>query len=774
MARVIGDWMSQTHRKQRTNGPVAHLIFAPDPETELQHQIENARTWINHEQSKNYHGDSNNKQEPDEHRVMLQAVDSPHSLEIAYSILNGLAQANRRVAWQDKPRGVDDIATRIVRYLWSTTSAQPNASTYVAYLGCLEGPSPLDVAMRAKLLLDNMNEEAPADVTGEKFYPKPSIGVVNAVIQLWAQVGGESGRFSLDNIDNPNRETFLSVLSSMCYPATVEGEFGGFDPIFAQDVFDKMKLLADQNPTDGTLQPDIQCYNAGLRWSGGLQSTLSRPHMRAVPWDSHAEIFRNGFLPFNEDCQAVQDAYRMNAWLEEMMTLDSVNPNIETYEAVIQAYIRTGTKNGVKQAEALLNSLIGTSSLDPKPRAQTFHPVIAAWAYSGHKDGPQNVNKWIGLMEACVEESDSDLRLLEAPLIANATRVVRRMEETKELSESDSFDLVEIAHDCSASLADLCAILRDEKHQDGVSITLHSNMFVFVLQVWGLLVGRFLERPDGAEDAKQTLQKMYETVTEYEALIASLHTSPASASNRAQVSHLMDAAHEVYSLLSTTLGNAKPFVADWMLEQYLVNVEKWVRRVGEFNRIQSSKSKRNSALVHGDMYSYGYLEHKALAVPESSAGYFMLVLKTLQDDVDVVSTHRRGDMIRLCMLIMRVLPFISNDLNPQLSLSATYKEVVRTVCQLARSPNETEALLWMILNQVEWLQGQQPSFKIDRGAIVKEMRKLCPSLPGNYERRNRSRNSRRSGFGRPFRRTRSGTPPRRSSSTQTNAVEDLQ
>lgn len=741
LARVIGSW-SETTSALSNQSDNASPFLTKHPEAELQELVETAEDWIAQEQE-------SKEEQVSAHRVMLQASDFPRSLDIANSILEGLARANQRVYIQSRPRGVEQVATKILNHLWSTKSAHPNADTYVAYLRCLEGDAKL-VADRSKDILDAMQEGAAVDPAGERTMPKPTQKVINAVLQLWAQIGGESGKgLVLNNItEKPNEETFLTLLSRMSYPATIEGESGGFDPIFAQDCINKMN--------EASLRPDTAVYNAGLRWSGGLQSSLSRPFMRPIPWDSHAEIFKNGFKDFEEDSAEVQDAYRMHAWLEEMANIGGmVSPNIETYEAVIQAYVRTGSLDGVQQAEHLLESLLNTRTHDESkaPRLQTFHPIIGAWAHSGHKQGSQKVAKWIdrllSLSKGIEQSREFESNIREAPLLATVKGVENLLRSKEAFTDQEIDDMVDTALGCSIHLTDLCSNCGSNTHSLDYMRPVDPHLFSLVMRVWGQLGIHILNRSNPGENLGLCLAKMMETTEEYEGLILKVRSG-----NERQARHLAGSAHSIYSLFLSTLSAARsfqlPMESDWRLEKHIGVLERWIRRVQEFGHLRRSNkvpSELPIEQIYGDMYSY--LDRVTLpeGCVESQGEFLMQILQCLRENVlDPSMSPRRGDMVRLCILVADAMavaePPSSTDNTRRFSFVLGLKEVIKTMCYLSEGPEEQDALLEQLLHQLDWLQEKGDCAPTDHDLILLDIRKHTASTP---RRRGRSRKRRVAG-----------------------------
>jgi len=135
---------------------------------------------------------SSNRMTKNPHRIILPQDASPDDLVVGNSLLSSLAEANQSIAISNYQHGIEDAAKQVLDALWQNECAHPDADTYALYLRCLEGRKPVAVAKRAEKLFEAMR-------SGEEYegrvLPAPSIQVINALIQLWAQVGGTSGRY---------------------------------------------------------------------------------------------------------------------------------------------------------------------------------------------------------------------------------------------------------------------------------------------------------------------------------------------------------------------------------------------------------------------------------------------------------------------------------------------------------------------------------------------------------------------------------------------------
>ena len=316
-------------------------------------------------------------------------------------------------------------------------SCRQNTHTLNCYIRCVSRPSRVETAEVAERLLNDM-------VDGRTFkghkLPPPDVETYNTVMELWTNVPGQhklchrkvselysklemlmmAGNTPIrgdgvpQKLLKPNRRTFLTALSALARltggsdAGIKEGkELTEVSLSEARVWIKKMERLAERYH-DKSLIPDTEIYNAALRWSGGLRKKklpLERfPFTTNLssPWDDYASIFKNGLkvLPTDNDEKDLQaEAQDMEKWLLDMEQASleegraDLAPDIETYEAVIQAWVRTGTEQGIKRAEGWASRAIDADSIHP--RLQTFHPILAAWVHCGEERGPKQVQDWI-------------------------------------------------------------------------------------------------------------------------------------------------------------------------------------------------------------------------------------------------------------------------------------------------------------------------------------------------------------------------------------------
>ena len=307
---------------------------------------------------------------------------------------------------------------------------KPNTDTFNAYIGCIRRQSPDNTAAAAQEVLNKMCDRK------EEVYPSPDIETFNSVIDLWASVPGNDARQKVEDLYQnliisslkPNRRTFTAALASFAnrYSNPSDGAQEAHVALDkARQWIDRMDKIANSND-DESLRPDTEIYNAPLPWSGRHSKGLS-------PWDDYEDIYHLGFHESSTKDAAIRNAENMETWVTDMVDRSrndpQIAPNVETYESLIQAWTRTGTYEGVLRAEEWAGKLIklasATNSSDAhslRPRLQTFHPIIAAWAHSGY---PERLQQWVDMLDELqsnMPEMKTDGRMKSAHILAWSKR----------------------------------------------------------------------------------------------------------------------------------------------------------------------------------------------------------------------------------------------------------------------------------------------------------------------------------------------------------------
>jgi len=629
------------------------------------------------------------------HRLELRKQQGSVSmLLVAKAILAKLADANQ--SWPvESVSGVESRAQRVIDLLLKTTDFRPDADTFTLYLKCLSAADPKAGLEEAEKLVAAMKKGDFYE--GTTFVlPQPNHATINALIQLTAQTGGTSGRYAKYTDDGfvPDRESFLSVLSSCNYRPANELESGGFDPEFAKECIQRMSELAHATG-DPTLQPDTQVYNAPLRWSGGPALWMeSRPYARYIPWKKYEVVYANGLRDVVDSsdiriCQAKES----EAWLDTMIEMN-IDPDIESYEAVIQAWLLTATLEGLERAEALLDKLLSPSSTI-RPRLETFHPVIAAWYHSKHAESIAKTLQW----NERVEEVDADLadrmksdpRIIEVQLMAHLAEQRRLMDEVKTNKELVS-DVLNAAIKSSEILEETCGQLeRGAFHRNGRGLFLDICLFDHVGQAWRNVSAACLKSGDKA-CLDQAISEVVCTFTTFDSMVQTLIEAEApkpkgvllgsrSHNLSRQLGHVVASAHQFFFVVLealVSLEEQRPRESSQFSDQDfrpLLMLEKMTRMVGEFERIEShfkesdpdissrkddiwgDWSELDGLVSFEDQFSYGCKDENRF----SPTRYSLLwqAVKYLEDkSLDGANV---GDVARLGVLIKEVGKLLRNS-----------------------------------------------------------------------------------------------------------------
>jgi hypothetical protein len=533
-------------------------------------------------------------------RLELPTRWEQNCLEAGKILLSNLAASIQRVPRGSETVQAETVAKLVLDYLWSTSKSHPDTDSYNLYLLCLSGSiNKLNAAKKGELIVKHMSNGTSLSGHGRGPLPARNNDTLNSLLFLWAQVGGLSGRYQPDDdIFTPTRDSFLNVLSSCTFEASVTGETGGFDKLFAQQCIDRMKELASAGP-DAELFPDTAVYNAPLRRCGA--PSRSRNFASVIPWDSYSTIYKDGFSDFRADEPTVTAAVAAQKWMEDMESApDQCKPDVETFEAVVQAWARTGTKEGLEQAELIARRLLVEQPFAVRARLQTFHPILAGWLHSGSLEGARKV---VDLIELLVTESahqplvTPDGRVLGWHLAAYSTELVlrRNLQGEHDLSQNDHFR-ISLANSCVTYLRIYVGRITAARLAGFESETLlESTAFIHAMSCWATIA----EDSAGKGAFEQAIEGMESVLDQFEGLLRFLLELELSSNARKeedanplepsrQLSHLVATSHTVYCsyiaelrrLEQKRFSSEKTAVAH-VLRKRVSRVEQVVRRSGE-------------------------------------------------------------------------------------------------------------------------------------------------------------------------------------------------
>lgn len=688
----------------------------------------------------------------DLHRVFMPRRDSSSLLHAGKSVLSSLAKANQSKPFSDSTFGVKRVAYRVMDILQNTKYAHPDVGAFNSLLLCLEGPTPKAVALKAESLVNRMSGLKQRKLA---VVPKPDINTINILIQLWAQVGGVSGRYAnTDDSFQPNRWSFLAILSSSAYRPTIQGEQDVFDVEFARLCIERMKELYVEHPDDPTLKPDTQVYNTPLRWSGG-----SRPYVRRIEWDAYEEMFSNGFQLLDEESPLLSNARAMASWIEGMKMEADTKPNIESYEALIQGWVRTGTRAGLLRAEAIAEELLNDfEDVQNQPRLQTFHPIIAAWLYSKDSESLCKVQGWVDRLFDFGKKNPAvrpDGRMIDALI---ASRIARQEEllslrDNGEVSGILAEEIEDLARRCLASLKQYCGQFEQAQRKREVTVFLPPAVFVNTLKAWRNVA--FLSHKDDRVASFAAVEKMLHVI---ELLEFSCQTAMRSEHNRGtgisttrglsdQIRLLVANSHHLYFIFASTLreidstSRESDVKESYSFNGALIPLESMLRRSVELFEIErhhmmlieqqkniSEKSTRITqkpdALTYEDCFDYGSLCRLETA-PSREAFIWQLVqfLGNYQ-----ISETNAANLIRLS----HTLKEVSLAINVSQKLHASVEAQALVATSIAKLPKDSERSGLTLAKQVD---AGRPSKDT---SPLQKIRRLIPT----YDTEDKSRRGR--------------------------------
>jgi hypothetical protein len=664
-------------------GPASFQNVTRASKSTIQSAIHAARAWLEINSIKH---DKKQAEAGGIHRVVLSKEKSKSNLLVGKTLLASLAMANVCTPIGFKV-GVEKIAENILDVLWQSENDMPDADAYALYIKCFDQETPKVAKSKAEQLVEDMKNGKLHGESG-KVLPAPNQRVINALIQISAQVGGTSGRYSKHTGDDfrPDRDSFLSVLSSAIYPAAEELEVGGFDLEFTRECIKRMNELSGEL-SDRTLKPDTQVYNASLRWASAPKLWFdTRPYARCLPWDNYEALYskglRNGFE--DEDVRFKQ-AQEMESWLDEMEKEGAVDanlsPTVESYEAVIQGWLRTVSRKGLERAEKVALRIMRQSKPDSSdisdpisPRVQTFHPLLAAWYHSGEPDASTKMLEWISRYESTKSETESlDSRIVEMRLLAYGMEQEKLLEDKRMTNCNEIFRhrMTTAAVSSSKALKDACSRLKNYPTiRPGDSQVLEVILFSLAAKSWKNAAAAFSEH-GGTECYSLALSELFQLADlfdNYVRLVVGAETSTGISLKSDELSiplaHLVSNAHQFYHILLGALIEVETGHQTTNIDsagsrtRIVLLIEKMLRTIGELEEISQefpeilSEKGAKKRLVHDDRFSYHTKPKDVSLLLPSRLAFLWQAIKYLEETT--VEDLNKGDIIRLCLLIKNV------------------------------------------------------------------------------------------------------------------------
>jgi len=636
--------------------------------------ISTAKSWL--EKMKSEAGAPGSKAASKKMTTLRQTTVSTFSCN---AILKALANANYSGSADD----IEALAGEIIKLMISSSSSgeelpcAPNTSTFASYIRCFQSASPLESAKRAEKFLDDM-------LNGKVFegakLPEPDCEFFNAVMKQWFQVPDQNYQrriaalfnkleFTANTTSNdlrPNKESYLVALESL---AMSEDEF---NPIEAQKWIDRMLKHVAKSDDDDMIV-DTEVYNAAL----------------PLPVDQYhlTEYIKSVYNPesWNKDKPSKANAIKVENWFHEMERLSVEEgkllaaPDMDTYEAVIQAWIKLGSEEGLLKAEkwALLTTEAAAIDSDISPRLSTFRALALAWAWSGSAQAPERLESIFQQLDSLSETfpeltPDGELR----SLLLVAWQNQRITESNRSLSD--------VAQDASDYLNSII-----DTHGGSGDFFLAGDVFLNLNNLHHKAANESTQNtPKVASDMIQTI-RVFNKYAESFPMLKKIHNDLSKDAPKETIDKYLrifndgDVVYEevMKSMLSATEGQQEENKT--LVERHFHEIERFLLRRDKLQRTYCPST--NEWGVHGH----------DLPIPSD------LFLATLNWCKYLTNPTRNGEAVRLTMDIFRwTLNCQRQDMISQSKAIDIYAEVMEVVSAVVATNAEKALLVKKIVDDI--------------------------------------------------------------------------
>jgi len=638
LQRVMEAWSDSFAPVDTNKSDQSFMMHVSESPVEERERIVNsARSWI---QKLQPGGDDTPRYTL--FRNYLQVI----SLSSCNAILSALAKANQI----QNGRDVQEIADEVFNFLWSWS--KPNTDTYNTYMKCLHGEDATVAEIAYEILLDM---SAGKILNNKNVIPSPNIETFHTVMTLWAKAGDVDRCQSIINLMEErsmlsNQLTFEIMLSSFAH--------GRFDQCrvskFVEEIKER-KLLSND------------AYFHPLRWGGKLCVTGT------IPWDCFKDITDGKFLdvPIQDD---VIEAEQIERWVNSIGESPELELSIGCYEAVIQAWLRTGTQHGFKKAERWALRSLADASPTLQPRLQTFLPLLATLVYLS--DGPHRLKEWSSRLE--------DLGTLHPPLcpdgrVKSMLLFSQRLYQ-ESLGENSDLEKAKVAAtESSIELESLCKDLITH-HSLGTKnfVSIETVTFCDVVRCWESFAKKAISK--GNEDeTNAAIISIVNVASQFRKLTNKLESilpqrddstvetfvecNHDTTSLQMQLSHLMHRSSDFYVTIMSSLSEVEKarnsklgkgendFEDDTITMLYLLEVESILRNFDEMHSILPK--------IRGNRVGFDLYFRDSFPYHGESDKYRATRVQLCSKIVGIISKIDKkqylGDKVRILMLVLKVM-----------------------------------------------------------------------------------------------------------------------
>jgi hypothetical protein len=392
--------------------------------------------------------------------------------------------------------------------------------------------------------------------------------------------------------------------------------------------------------------------------------------------------------------------------------------SIDSYEAQIQAWLRTATMEGMREAEAVAAKVLEDPA-SSGARLLTFHPIFAAWLHSRHQDSPGEIKVLIDRLTD-VGRSHSHLtpdgRMMGALIAAHVFRQTKLLSETKnkEKQEDESSvvsSLVESAALCSGLLEDHCRRFEQSmSHAGAQDVFVDTTMFRHCILAWRNVYESSQGDAAGssAEDdiRDKCLDELCRVLNLFERAIsaaATLDNLSLRSNDKAsiQLSQFMTQGPLVYSSFVTALQMMDGEVSAASVKkgsysatvQCIDMLERVIRRTGEFCEFDQTEQVK---WFYGDGFDYRVED---LLPPPPTLSKTKFLAQTVSALYDIIphacadGSASAGDLARILLLIREITAAHSEETpSTQASLERMIEANLRRLLRDSSSSSKSTSM----------------------------------------------------------------------------------
>ena len=214
------------------------------------------------------------------------------------------------------------------------------------YIKALDTSDPASASYAEDLLMRMTTEEGGSEMN--VVLPRPDVDTYNAVMYCWSRSRNPDKKIGVNRVYEALKDAFRAENDSGISPnidtfkilMTVNSKTdnGSFSFDNAKACLDEMQQFSKNCSNGELLRPTLEIYNAALnKWDRDI-------HEYKPTWLCNGRAFDGGFV--ESTTSAHVEGLNVEEWYA-LMEKNNITGDIDTYEAIIQTWIDSGTLDGV-------------------------------------------------------------------------------------------------------------------------------------------------------------------------------------------------------------------------------------------------------------------------------------------------------------------------------------------------------------------------------------------------------------------------------------------